>query len=405
MLRYGAGSKLTFELVVYNMQAYLDNASTTKVIPEVRDIMFKVMETDYANPSSKHTMGMEAEKYISDARKIVADTLKCKPANIIFTSGGTEANNQALIGAAFAHSRKGKHIISTVFEHASVHEPLIFLEKMGYDITYLPVDENGAVNPQEMCEAIRDDTVLISVMLVNNEIGSVSDIEKLAKEAKKIKNDILFHTDAIQGYAKLPVYPKKWNVDLMSASGHKFHGPKGIGFLYVADNVRINPYIYGGGQEKGMRSGTENVPGIAGLGKAAEIMKKRYADNISGMRRIKQILIDLLKDMDGAYINANSTCSADTGAPHIISVSFENVKSEVLLHALAGDGVYVSSGSACSSNHPGLSGTLQAIGVKKQLIDSTIRLSLSSLTTEDEALYAAEMIKKHVPVLRRFRSY
>lgn len=387
------------------MQAYLDNAATTKIIPEVREIMLKVFDTDYANPSAKHTMGMEAEQYISDARDIVAKTLKCKPGNIIFTSGGTEANNQALIGTALAQARKGKHIISTVFEHASVHEPLIFLENAGYEVTYLTVDENGTVDKDELVKNIRDDTILVSVMLVNNEIGSISDIEGLAKAAKEVNGNILFHTDAIQGYAKLGIYPKKWNIDLMSVSGHKFHGPKGTGFLYVADNVKINPYIYGGGQEKGMRSGTENVPGIAGLGKAAELMYNRLAENVSHMRNIKQMLIDGLKDMEGVYINANSAYSADMGVPHILSVSFENVKSEVLLHALASDGVYVSSGSACSSNHPGLSGTLQAIGVKRQLVDSTIRLSVSSMTTKEEAAYAVEMIKKHVPILKKFRSY
>lgn len=387
------------------MQAYLDNAATTKVIPEVRDIMIKVMETDYANPSSKHTMGMNAEQYISDAREIIAGTLKCRPGNIIFTSGGTEANNQALIGAALSRIRKGKHIISTVFEHASVHEPLIFLESMGYEVTYLPAGRDGSIDLRKLAENIRDDTIIISVMLVNNEIGSISDIEGLIKTAKAINPDVLFHVDAIQGYGKLNIYPKKWNIDLMSVSGHKFHGPKGSGFLYVADNVKINPYIYGGGQEKGMRSGTENVPGIAGMGKAAEVMYKNFSDNISDMRKIKQILIDAIKDIEGAHINANSECSADFGAPHIINVSFENVKSEVLLHALAADGVYVSSGSACSSNHPGLSGTLQAIGLNRQLTDSAIRLSLSSLTTAAEAEYAIEMIKKHVPVLRKFRSY
>ncbi len=387
------------------MQAYLDNAATTKVIPEVTDIMLKVMKEDYANPSSKHTMGMKAEQYISDAREIIAGTLKCRPQNIIFTSGGTEANNQALIGAALAQARKGKHIISTVFEHASVHEPLIFLENMGYEVTYIPVNKNGEIEEKELCDNIRDDTILISVMLVNNEIGSISDIKGLIKAAKEIKSDILFHVDAIQGYSKLEIYPKKWDVDLMSVSGHKFHGPKGTGFLYAADNVRINPYIYGGGQERGMRSGTENVPGIAGLGCAADIMHKNFSRNVSGMRKIKQILIDSLKEIDGAYINANSMCSADIGAPHIVSVSFEGVKSEVLLHALAADGVYVSSGSACSSNHPGLSGTLQAIGLKKQLVDSTIRLSLSSLSTKEEAEYAVRMIKKHIPILRKFRSY
>lgn len=387
------------------MEAYFDNAATTKPLECVREIMMKTLTDDYGNPSSKHTKGMDAEQYISDARNIIAKTLKCEPKNIIFTSGGTEANNQALIGTALAEKRKGKHIITTVFEHASVHEPLIFIESMGYEVTYLPVTKYGDIDKDELLLAIRPDTVLVSVMAVNNEIGSVMDIDNLVREVKAVNPGVVFHVDAIQAYGKMMLYPKKWNVDLMSASSHKIHGPKGAGFLYKADNIKLLPYIYGGGQEKGMRSGTENVPAIAGFGCAAEKAYGNITDNTSHMREIKQILIDGILEIPDTFINANPENSAEYGAPHIVSASFAGVKSEVLLHALAAEGVYVSSGSACSSNHPGLSGTLKAIGLRNDLTDSTIRLSISKDNTKEEAEYAVNVLKKHVPVLRKFRSY
>ncbi len=387
------------------MEVYMDNAATTRVRDEVRDIMVKVMQEDYGNPSSKHTKGMEAEEYIDKAREIIAGTLKCDRRNITFTSGGTEANNQALIGTALANERAGRHIVSTVIEHASVHEPLAFLESRGFEVTYLPVDSEGLVDADVLKAAIRPDTTLVSVMFVNNEVGSVQDIAGLTTAAKAVNNKVIFHVDAIQAYGKLRINPKKLGIDLMSVSGHKFLGPKGTGFLYHADNVRMLPYIYGGGQEKGLRSGTENVPGIAGLGAAAELAYKNLDAQTANMREIKQYLIDELCKMDGTYINANAANSAGTGAPHILSVSFEGVKSEVLLHAIAADGVYVSSGSACSSNHPGLSGTLKAIGVENGLVDSTIRLSLSYYTTMEEAEYTVSVLAKHLPVLRRFKSY
>ena len=387
------------------MKAYFDNAATTKVMPEVCSVMMSVMTEDYGNPSSKHTKGMDAEQYIEDARNIIANTLKCESKNIIFTSGGTEANNQALIGAAYAARRSGKHIVTTAYEHASVAEPLIFLENEGYEITYVPVTPDGHVEPAVIAEAVREDTTIVSVMLVNNEIGAINDIEAISKVIKEVNPSVLLHVDAIQAYGKIPINPKKFGADMLTASAHKLHGPKGAGFLYKADHVKLLPYIYGGGQEKGMRSGTENVPAIAGFGAAAAVMYKNMQENDLHMRHIKQIIIDGILTVEGSYINANPEKSADIGAPHIISISFEGVKSEVLLHALASEGIYVSSGSACSSNHPGLSGTLKAIGVSSKLIDSTIRISLCRDNTEEEALYLIEKIKKHVPVLRKFRSY
>ena len=250
------------------MEAYLDNAATTLPFPEVREIMMETMETHYGNPSSMHQKGVDAEHYIRQAKEVIAKNLKVDEKEIIFTSGGTESNNHALIGAAMANKRKGTHIITTKIEHASVHNPLIFLEEQGFQITYLSVDCNGFINLDELQDAICDSTILVSIMYVNNEIGTVEDIAKISKRIKEKKKDVLFHVDAIQAFGKYKIFPKRLDIDLLSVSGHKIHGPKGIGFLYIKDKTKIFPFIHGGGQQKGMRSGTENVPGIAGIGKA-----------------------------------------------------------------------------------------------------------------------------------------
>lgn len=388
------------------MEAYLDNAATTPVFPEVRDIMVKVMEEDFGNPSSKHTKGIVAEKYITDTRNTIADRIKCKPKEIIFTSGGTEANNMAIIGTAFANARKGKHIITTCIEHASVHEPMAYLEGLGYEVTYLPVDCLGHVDEKVLESAIRDDTILVSIMHVNNEIGAVEDICSLCDIVKRKNKDIIFHMDAIQSYGKLHIVPKRlgtYGIDLMSVSGHKIHAPKGSGFLYVKDRVRINPIIYGGGQQNGMRSGTENVPAIAGLGAALKIMyDKKNADMLAEMYRLKERLISGLRSIEGVVINGIEMDNIVNSAPHIVNAGFESVKSEVMLHALADKGVYVSSGSACSSNRPELSGTLKAIGVDDRLLDSSLRFSFSVMTSQEEVDYALSQTKEVLPVLRKF---
>ncbi len=387
------------------MEAYFDNAATTKAAPEVVDIMMKVLSEDYGNPSSKHTKGLDAEEYIDNSRNIIADTLKCDAKNIIFTSGGTEANNHALIGTALAYERTGKHIITTAFEHASVNEPLLFLEKKGYEISFVSVDNEGHVDADELKSMVRDDTILVSVMHVNNEVGALQDIKKLSEAVKSVNSRVIFHVDAIQGYGKYRIFPKKQGIDLMSASGHKINGPKGSGFLYKGDKLKTFPYLYGGGQEKGMRSGTENVPAIAGLGAAV----KQMYDNLDDRRRliieVKQALIDGISEIEGAVFNINRSLDANVGAPHILSVSFEGVRSQVLLNALQDNKIYVSSGSACSSNHPQISGTLKAIGVSEKLLDSTIRFSMSFENTVRQAEYVVKVLKEQVPVLQKFKRY
>ena len=381
------------------MEAYLDNAATTRVFPEVREKMVRVMEEDFGNPSSKHTKGMEAEKYIRETKEILAKDLKCTPGEIIFTSGGTESNNMALIGGAYANRRAGKHIITTRIEHASVHEPLAFLEELGYQVTYLPVDKNGQVSPSELEKALTEETILVSIMLVNNELGAVEDVKTLSEIVHSYNPKILFHVDAIQAYGKYHIVPKRLGIDLMSVSGHKLHGPKGVGFLYMRDKAKVRPLIYGGGQQKGFRSGTENVPGIAGLGLAAELAYKDFDIKTALMRELKEYFISEIGQMENTVIHG----VADEGsAPHIISLGVAGVRSEVLLHTLEDKGIYVSSGSACASNHPAVSGVLKGIGAAREYLDATIRISMSEFTTKEEIDYLLETLYKCVPMLRRY---
>lgn len=384
------------------MEAYLDNAATTKVFPQVKDIMIQVMEEDFGNPSSKHTKGMDAEKYITQAKEQIASSLKCQPKEIIFTSGGTESNNMAMIGTAMANKRAGKHIITTRIEHASVHEPFSYLEQTGYETTYLPVDNNGHVIPEALEEAVREDTLLVSVMMVNNEMGALEDIKALSDIIKKKNPKTIFHVDAIQAYGKYKIVPKKLGIDLLSVSGHKIHGPKGVGFLYVKEGIKINPILFGGGQQKGMRSGTENVPGIAGIAEAVRIMYENHSEKREHLFELKEHFIDGIGQLEGMTVNGLEGIEIADTAPHIVSVSFAGIKSEVMLHALAQKGVFVSSGSACSSNHPELSGTLKAIGVADELLDSTLRYSFSVTTTKEEVDYAIAATAEVLPQLRRF---
>ena len=382
------------------MEAYFDNSATTKVLDSVKDIVVKTMTEDYGNPAAKHRKGMEAEQYIRDARKIIADTMKVQEKEILFTSGGSESNNMALIGAAWANQRAGKHIISTSIEHPSVYNPLGVLEELGFEVTILPVDHDGHISLKELEEAIRPDTILVSTMYVNNEVGAVEPVEEISKIIKAKNPSTLYHVDAIQAYGKYVIRPKKQGIDLLSVSSHKIHGPKGVGFLYIRNGVKIKPLIYGGGQQAGMRSGTENVPGVAGFGAAAKEMYKNHAEKVQKLIELKDYMTDRLGEIEGTVINSKK---GEASAPQIVSVSFEGVRSEVLLHALEDKGVYVSSGSACSSNHPGISGTLKGIGVAQKLLDSTIRMSFGMFNTKEEVDYTIDVLKELVPVLRRYQ--
>lgn len=397
------------------MEVYLDNAATTKVFPAVSDIMTETMESAYGNPSSKHKKGLEAELYIKNAKDIIAKSLKVDTKEIIFTSGGTESNNMALIGAALANSRSGRHIITTNFEHPSVTNPLLLLKEEGFRVDFVHVDVFGKVKLQELLDLICEETILISIMYVNNEIGSVQEIKKISDAVKNKKNNILLHVDAIQAYGKYRIYPKRDRIDLLSVSGHKIHGSKGIGFLYIGNKVKVKPLIYGGGHQKGMRAGTENVPAIAGISKAVEECYRGFDDKIGHLYQLKIRFIRALSVFERISIHT----MADTKelrhmdeallmekcrqtAPHIVSVGFADIKGEVLLHALEEKGIFVSSGSACASNHQKISESLQAIGVNKEYLDSTIRFSFCEYTTMDEINYTIEQLKEIVPMLRRF---
>ena len=384
------------------MEAYLDNAATTRVSDAVMEKMNQVFLTDFGNPSSMHKKGMDAEQYIKEAKRQIAETLKCEPSELVFTSGGTESNNMALIGTALANKRAGNHIITTRIEHASVYQPLLFLEELGFQVTFAPVDEAGRVKIEELVEAITDETILVSVMYVNNEIGCVEPIAEIAKRIKEKNPKVLFHVDAIQAYGKMKIQPAKEGIDLLSVSGHKIHGPKGSGFLYIKNKTKIKPILHGGGQEKGMRSGTENVPAIAGLSQAAKDMYANLEANRKHLFALKERLAERLSKVEGVTLNGIPEEGILATAPHVLSVSFAGIRSEVLLHALEERGVYVSSGSACSSNHPDISGTLVAIGVKKELLDATLRFSFSVTTTTEEVDYAADCVETLLPQLRRF---
>ena len=382
------------------MGAYLDNSATTRVFPAVCDKMMQTMEVDYGNPSSLHRKGVEAESYVREAREIIADSMRVSPKEILFTSGGTESNNMALIGTAQANSRLGNHLITTCMEHASVSNPMKYLEKQGFRITYLPIDEYGVVRLDALEQAICQDTILVSIMHVNNEIGSVQPIEEIASIIRRKKPDIVFHVDAIQGYGKYIYRPRRQGIDLLSVSGHKIHGPKGIGFLYIRDGVKIHPLILGGEQQKGMRSGTENVPGIAGLGAAAEEIYRDHEERIAWLYNLRRRFIAGIRTIEGTRINGYPD---ERNAPHIVSVSFAGVRSEVLLHALEDRDIYVSAGSACSSNHPMVSHTLQNIGLPEELLRSTLRFSFSIYTTEEEIEETIKTLRSLLPMLRRYR--
>ena len=381
------------------MEAYLDNSATTRCSEGAAAMVMKVMREDFGNPSSMHTKGVEAEHYIREAKDFFAKNLKVDEKEIYFTSGGTESNNLALIGSAMANKRSGNHLITTSVEHASVDNPMKYLEEQGFEVTYLPVDQDGIVSLEALKEALRPETILVSVMYVNNEVGAVQPVDEIAKLVKDYDSKIIFHVDAIQAYGKYRIWPKKEGIDLLSVSGHKIHGPKGTGILYVNSKLKIHPMILGGGQQKDMRSGTENVPGIAGLAEAAKECYENLDEKIDRLYALKERFVKQIEELDDVKVNGRT---GRDSAPHIVSVSFRDVRSEVLLHALEEKGIYVSAGSACSSNKPAVSHTLKSMGVEKDLLGSTIRFSFCFETTEEETDYCVRELRELLPMLRRY---
>ena len=381
------------------MEAYLDNSATTRCSEKAAALMMELLTQEYGNPSSLHMKGVVAEKYITEAKKKIAKTLKVQEKEIMFTSGGTESNNLAIIGSAFANQRAGKHIITTAIEHASVGSPVAFLEENGFEITRLSVDKDGVISLEELKNVLRPDTILVTIMQVNNEIGAVEPIEEAGVIIKSANPNTLFHVDAIQSYGKMRINPKKANIDLLSVSGHKIHGPKGSGFLYIKEKTKIKPIIFGGGQQKGMRSGTENVPAIAGLGVAAEEIYANFDENISRMYELRNYFIQEVEQISGVSVNGKKT---DENAPHVVSVSIKGVRAEVILHTLEDRNIYVSAGSACSSNKPAISSTLKSIGLPAELLDSTVRFSFSIHTTKEELDYALSVMREVIPMLQKY---
>ena len=381
------------------MEVYFDNSATTRCYDSVKDIVVKAMTEDFGNPSAMHLKGVEAEKYIKSSAESLARLLKVQEKEILFTSGGTESDNLALIGAAFANKRSGNHIITTSVEHPAVSQPALFLQEQGFEVTYLPVDSRGVVKMDALKAVLREDTILVSVMYVNNEVGAVMPVEEIAALVHEKSPKALFHVDAIQAFGKYRIYPKKMGIDLLSVCGHKIHGPKGVGFLYINEKAKIQPQILGGGQQGGMRSGTDNVPGIAGLGAAAVEIYKNLEENVENMYRLKEHIAQGLEKIGDIRING---MDLREGAPQILSISVMGVRSEVLLHSLEERGIYVSAGSACSSHKRKPSATLAAMGMSKDQIESTVRLSFCEENTIEEADYFLQVMGELVPMLRRY---
>lgn len=381
------------------MEVYLDNSATTKCLPNVAALMTQILCEDYGNPSSMHRKGMEGERYIRYAKEVIAKNLKVQEKEIIFTSGGTESDNIALIGGAYANGRAGRHIITTRIEHPAVLQTCAYLEEQGFQVTYLSVDSKGVISLRDLEKAMTRGTILVSIMHTNNEIGSLQPIAEAGELIHRMNPQTLFHCDAVQGFGKFHIYPKRMNIDLLSVSAHKIHGPKGMGFLYISEKAKVRPIIFGGGQQKGMRSGTENVPAIAGMALAVEEVYKDLDEKVSYLYGLKEHFIQGVTQIEGVKING---LTGTASAPHVVSVSIQGVRSEVMLHALEDKGIYVSAGSACSSNKPMPSATLKAIGVEKQYLDSTLRFSFSILTTEEEITYTIRCLQELIPMLRRY---
>ena len=383
------------------MNVYLDNSATTKPSQKVVEVMTKALCEHYGNPSSLHRMGLETEKLVRHARKQVSKTLGVQEQEIVFTSGGTEANNLSILGAIEAFRRKGKSIITTKIEHPSVLNIYKHLEQKGFEVLYLDVDHYGRINMEQLVNSVSDETIMISIMHVNNEVGTIQPVETIGEFIKNHGSKPVFHVDAIQSFGKVPFNSSKMKADLLSISGHKIHGPKGIGALYIKKGLRIQPMVFGGNQETGLRSGTENVPGILGLGVAAEDITNDMDKQIQKMRTLKDLFIKMVRsEISDIKING---LEVEGSSPHITNISFMGIQGEVLLHSLEQDNIFVSTGSACSSKKGPKSHVLKAMGLKDSEIESAIRFSFSHNNTIDELNFTIDKLKKHVGELRMIR--
>lgn len=385
------------------MEIYLDNSATTRCFPEVADLIHQILCEDYGNPSSMHHKGVEAESYVRDAKETLAKILKVNEKEILFTSGGTESDNIAIMGVAMANHRAGRHMITTKVEHPAILQTMKYMESQDFEVTYLDVDEKGRISLEQLEQAIRPDTILVSIMHTNNEIGTLQPVAQAGALIKRCNPNTLFHVDAVQGFGKARIYPKKMKIDLMSVSAHKIHGPKGVGFLYVGEKVKIKPIMYGGGQQEGMRSGTENVPGYAGMAKAAQMLYENLEEETDYLYDLRQYFIEQVEKIDGAFVNG---APGREGAPHIVSVTIPGVRAQVLLNELsANHHICVSAGSACSTHKPQPSATLLAIGLDKEQAVETLRFSFSVFTTRQEIDTCLDALYSIVPEQRKARHY
>lgn len=382
------------------MEIYFDNSATTKVDSDVLKTIYDYSEKFYANPSAMHRFGFLVEQDIKKATEYMANIIGADKSEIVWTSGASESNNLAIKGYVDANKHIGKHIITTSIEHASVWKVLEKLKEEGYEITYLKADINGQIDLNELKESIRNDTVLVSIMYVNNEIGAVADIDTIGKIIKEKNPKIVFHVDFVQGFGKYKIDVKNSKVDLLSISSHKFYGPKGVGLLYKSKNIRLVPLIQGGGQQDGYRSGTLNVPGIMGTMVAAKKIYEDFDNEVKHLLSLRDYMIDSLNKLNEKYnIITENTQKNDKFSSHIVSVSFKCIRAEVMLHSLEEEGVYVSAGSACSSHNKRTSGTLTAIGLKKELAESTIRISFSKYNTKEEIDCFIKILDDIIPKL------
>ena len=377
---------------------YLDNAATTIPYKEVTEEMAKADRTFFANPSSMHSAGYEAEKQVALAEETILKAIGGVGGTLIFTSGGTESNNLALFGTVFHALKRTPHIITTKIEHPSVLEPAKALESLGAEVTYVSPDESGFIHPDDVVKNIKDNTLLVSVMGVNNETGAIQPVAAIAKRVKAKNPRILVHTDCVQAFGNIQINASSWGVDMISLSGHKIHGPKGIGGLYIAKNTRINPVMLGGHQQNNLRSGTHNTTGILGFAKAVELTEEHFSEKNEKRIALKRRLIENLKPDDLFEIHNEG----DLYAPHIISVRVKNVRAEVLLHALEPEGICISAGSACSSNKPAPSHVLTAMGYDKSKIEETIRVSTGAFSTKEDIDSFCLAVKKEAATLSRF---
>ncbi|HIW24593.1 MAG TPA: cysteine desulfurase [Firmicutes bacterium] len=379
---------------------YFDNAATTRAADEVAERVRYMLLENFGNPSAQSMMGVRAENELNDARKIMAKSINALPEEIYFTSGGTEDDNWAIFGTAEGYKRSGKHMITTSIEHPAVSEPMERLRQKGWDITVLDVDKNGYIDLDALRDSIREDTVLVSIILVNNEVGTIQDVAAVGKLIKEKNPKTLFHADAVQAFGKYPIDVRKMNIDMLSMSGHKIHGPKGVGFFYMKKGLKVRPIIYGGGQERGQRSATENTPGIVGLAKAVELAMENMNASHEKVMEVKRTLAEgILRDIPKTHINGPSI---EEASPYVLNVSFNGLRSEVLLHALEEKEVYVSAGSACSSKKKGGSHVLRSLGLSEERIEGAVRFSFCRYNTVDEAAACLEILKEKTAFLRKY---